>query len=155
MKLELLVIGKVKHDFILKGILDYEKRINHFVKFKISRLPSVKVSSNRTEELVQKEADKFLSCMTNADNVILLDVKGKKMDTPLFSNFLEKNVNQHPGKSIFLIGGAYGVSESIIKRANKIVALSDFTFTHDMSQLILLEQIYRGYTILKNVPYHH
>lgn len=155
MKLELLVIGKVKYGFLLDGISEYEKRINHFIKFGINRIQDIKVKSNKAEEIIKLESEKLLSKINSNDNVILLEVLGVKLDSAKFSNFVEQKINAYPSKSIFIIGGAYGVNDGLRKRANYILSMSDFTFTHDMAQLILVEQIYRAYTVINKIPYHH
>lgn len=155
MKIELLVIGKIKQDFVKQGILEYSKRIGHFINFKVNRLPAVKLKTNNQLDIINVESEKFLSKIDKLDNVILLEIGGKSLNTIEFSRFIEKNINSYPGKSFFIIGGAYGINEELKKRANHSISMSGFTFTHDMAQLILLEQIYRGYTILNNIPYHH
>lgn len=155
MKLELLVIGKIKQDFVNQGIDEYMRRLSHFINFNINRLPAVKSKSNKALDIINAESDKFLSKIDKLDKVILLEIDGKSYSTLQFSQFIEKNIHSHPGKSIFIIGGAYGVNQELKNRANHSVSMSPFTFTHDMAQLILLEQIYRGYTVLKKIPYHH
>lgn len=155
MKLELLVIGKIKQDFLFVGITEYEKRINHFIKFGVTRLPSIKIKSQKESEIIRLESEKIQSKINSSDNVILLEVLGEKMDTIKFSNFVEKKINRFPAKTIFIIGGAYGVNDELRMRANHILSMSTFTFTHDMAQLILVEQIYRAYTVINNIPYHH
>ncbi|NNC86015.1 MAG: 23S rRNA (pseudouridine(1915)-N(3))-methyltransferase RlmH [Bacteroidia bacterium] len=155
MKVELLVIGKVKQGFVNEGIAEYEKRIKHFVKFKINRLPSPKIKSKDEIQIVNAESLKLLSQIDKQDNLILLEIGGKSYNTLQFSKFIDKNINGFGGKTIFLIGGAYGVSDELKKRANHKISMSEFTFTHDMAQLILLEQLYRGYTVLNKIPYHH
>ena len=155
MKIELLVIGKIKQEFLEVGISEYEKRINHFVKFGITRLPSIKAKSTKEDEIIKLESEKFLSKINSTDNVILLEILGKKMDTLNFSNFVEQKINSFSSKSIFIIGGAFGVNDQLRARANHILSMSTFTFTHDMAQLILVEQIYRSYTVINKIPYHH
>ena len=155
MKIELLAIGKIKQKFLLDGISEYEKRINYFVKFRIIRLPSIKIKSKQIEEIKRHESEKFLSKINSTDNVILLEVSGDKMDTVKFSKFVEQKINAHGSKTVFIIGGAYGVNEQLQIRANHIFSMSKLTFTHDMAQLILVEQIYRAYTVIKKIPYHH
>ena len=87
--------------------------------------------------------------------LILLDEKGKQLDSIGFSNYLQKHMNSGIKQLVFVIGGPYGFSEDIYFRANGKLSLSKMTFSHQMIRLFVIEQLYRGFTILKNEPYHH
>ena len=103
----------------------------------------------------EKEGELILAKTQNSDVLILLDENGKQMDSVAFSNYLQKHMNSGIKTLIFVIGGPYGFSEEIYKRANGKLGLSKMTFSHQMVRLFFIEQLYRGFTILKNEPYHH
>src|SRR5690606_37047519 len=102
-----------------------------------------------------KEVEAFLSKLQPTDYVILLDELGKQMNSTKIANEIQNLMNQSVKQVVFLIGGPYGFTETIYKRANRKLTLSDMTFTHQMVRLFLTEQIYRAFTILHGKPYHH
>jgi len=97
----------------------------------------------------------ILSKITPTDNLILLDENGKTFSSVGFSEFLQKKMNAGIKTLVFVIGGPYGFSETVYQKANGKVSLSEMTFSHQMVRLFVIEQLYRGFTILKNEPYHH
>ena len=103
----------------------------------------------------QLEAEKIISKLKSDDFLILLDEKGKSFSSVQFAQYIEKKSNQSTKKIVFLIGGAYGFDTKIYERANDKISLSDMTFSHQLIRLIFMEQLYRAYTILHNLPYHN
>ena len=97
----------------------------------------------------------ILSKITATDRLILLDEHGQEMNSVIFSEFLQKQMNSGIKRLVLVIGGPYGFSEAIYKKATGKLALSKMTFSHQMVRLFVIEQLYRGFTILKNEPYHH
>ena len=156
MKLKLLVIGKTDADYVKKGIEIYSNRLKHYCPFKLIEIPDIKNSKNLSEkEQKEKEGDVILSKLENADWLIILDENGKENNSVEFSNLLQKRMNQGLKNLIFVVGGPYGFSEKVYQRANEKLALSRMTFSHQMIRLFFVEQLYRGFTILKGEPYHH
>lgn len=156
MQIKLIVVGKTNKKYLIEGEQEYEKRLKHYVRFEEEVIPELKKVKNLSEsEIKEKEGGLILSKLTNADYLVLLDENGKEYNSVGFSEFLQKQMNSGVRKVIFVVGGAYGFSDSVYKRANAKIALSQMTFSHQMVRLFFKEQLYRGFTILKNEPYHH
>jgi 23S rRNA (pseudouridine1915-N3)-methyltransferase len=118
--------------------------------------PDVKQSKQTSEdEIKKKEGELFLSKLGPSDTVILLDERGKQYSSVDFADFLQSYMNRGLKTLVFVVGGPYGFSEEMYKRANGQLSLSKMTLTHQMIRLFFIEQVYRGMTILKNEPYHH
>lgn len=156
MKITLLAIGKTDNKHLQTLMEDYIKRLGFYVSFDMEIISDVKNAKNMSETLQkQAEGDEILKRTTTADILILLDEKGKTFTSEGFSEFLQKKMNSGLKNLIFVIGGPYGFNEEVYARANGKVSLSTMTFSHQMVRLFFLEQLYRGFTILRNEPYHH
>ena len=156
MTIKLLAIGKTDNKALLSLIEDYKKRLNFYIKFKFEIIPDLKKAKNLSEDQQkEKEGELLLKAINPNDVVVLLDENGKQFDSVAFSSYLQKYMNSGIKQLIFVIGGPYGFSESIYKQAQGKLSLSKMTFSHQMVRLFMIEQIYRGFTILKNEPYHH
>ncbi|MDZ4149004.1 MAG: 23S rRNA (pseudouridine(1915)-N(3))-methyltransferase RlmH [Flavobacteriaceae bacterium] len=156
MNVKFLAIGKTDDERLQSLIADYEKRIKHYLPFEMELIPDLKKTKN-LGEIQQKEAEGklILSRLASSDFVVLLDENGKSFSSVGFSDWLQKQLLTGRKNLIFLIGGPYGFSEEIYNRAQSKISLSEMTFSHQMVRLILVEQLYRACTILKNEPYHH
>lgn len=153
--MKIICLGKTKQDFIQKGIEEYSKRLSSYIKIEWKILDDVKLTSAKNIEFVKAEESKILEKHLNEDDfVILLDENGKMINSTNFSRFIEKKLIFSQSIT-FLIGGVYGVSNSIKKKANLILSFSRFTFTHQMIRLLLSEQLYRAFTIIKGKKYHY
>ena len=156
MTIKLLAIGKTDNQALLSLIEDYKKRLNFYIKFNFEIIPDLKKVKNLSEDQQkEKEGVLILKAINSADVVVLLDENGKQFDSIAFSSYLQKHMNSGKKQLVFVIGGPYGFSESVYKRAQGKLSLSKMTFSHQMARLFIIEQIYRGLTILKNEPYHH
>lgn len=156
MKTTFLVIGKTNFDYLKEGIPIYKKRLQHYLSFEMMVIPDIKQRKKLSEaQIKQKEGEEVLKKIKSGDYLILLDEKGKSFSSVGFAHFLEKRLQHSSKRLVFLIGGAYGFSETVYKRANAQISLSKMTFSHQMVRLIFLEQLYRAMTILKGEPYHH
>ena len=156
MKVTLLAIGKTDDKNLQTLIAVYSKRLKYYVPFSFEIIPDVKNSKNLSETLQkQAEGEAILKRLQLADTLILLDENGKQYSSVSFSQFLQKKMNSGLKNLVFVIGGPYGFSEEMYKRANGKISLSKMTFSHQMVRLFVVEQLYRGYTILRNEPYHH
>jgi 23S rRNA (pseudouridine1915-N3)-methyltransferase len=156
MKITVLSIGKTSDKYLIVGMDEFRKRLRHFVKVDWVELPEVKNRKGLSKlELLSREEALFEKQLKPSDQVFLLDEKGEMFNSVEFSGFLRKKMNAGLSNLVFLIGGPYGFSENIYNRSKGKIALSKMTFTHQMVRLFFLEQLYRGYTILKNMPYHH
>ncbi|WP_394971458.1 23S rRNA (pseudouridine(1915)-N(3))-methyltransferase RlmH [uncultured Croceitalea sp.] len=156
MTIQLIAIGKTDSRELETLVLNYIKRLEHYIKFELELIPDIKNSKNLSEEQQkQKEGELILKKLSTSDILVLLDEKGKQFSSKEFSSVLQKRMNSGIKKLIFVIGGPYGFSETLYSRANQKISLSKMTFSHQMVRLFVVEQIYRGFTILKNEPYHH
>lgn len=156
MKTELLQIGKTDQAYLVEGIDKYTKRIKHYIGFTIVTIPGIKSQAKTpVNSIKEKEAEKLLKKIHQNDFVTLLDENGKTLDSAGFASFIEKKTVTGVKKMVFVIGGAYGFHEKILKRANYTLALSKLTFPHQLVRLIFLEQLYRALTIIKGEAYHH
>ncbi len=156
MKITLVAIGKTDDKNLEVLIEDYAKRLKHYVPFAIDIIPDIKNTKNLNEtRKKQLEGHEILKRITQADTLILLDENGKSYSSVSFSDYLQKKMNSGLKNLVFVIGGPYGFSEEVYDRAIGKIALSKMTFSHQMLRLFFIEQLYRGFTILQNEPYHH
>ena len=156
MTIKLIAIGKTDNKQLQQLIDAYQKRLGHYIKFIFEIIPDIKNSKNLSEmQQKQKEGALILNKVNTSDVLVLLDENGKQLDSVAFSNYLQKHMNSGIKQLVFVIGGPYGFSEEIYKKAQGKLSLSKMTFSHQMVRLFFIEQLYRGFTILKNEPYHH
>ncbi|HMQ44108.1 MAG: 23S rRNA (pseudouridine(1915)-N(3))-methyltransferase RlmH [Confluentibacter sp.] len=156
MTIKLIAIGKTDAENLQSLIDDYLKRLSFYVKFSIEIIPDLKNAKNlREDQQKQKEGELILSNLNATDVLVLLDENGKQMDSVHFSEYLQKQMNSGIKQLVFAIGGPYGFSGEVYKKANGKLSLSKMTFSHQMIRLFFIEQLYRGFTILRNEPYHH
>ena len=155
MKTELILVSKTTDKHLAAGIDDYVSRICHYLPFAITVIPELKSTKNMTEEQQKvREGELILQKIQPSDTVVLLDEHGKEFRSIEFADWLQKKQNT-ARRLVFVIGGPYGFSESIYKRADEQLSLSKMTFSHQMVRLLFVEQIYRACTIIKGEPYHH
>lgn len=156
MKLQLWSIGKA-HDAALEAAIEnFTKRINKYYPAEWVIIPSIKNASALSEpELKTQEGKIILSKLTKDDFLILLDETGKQLSSAELADFIQQKASSGVRSLIFLIGGAYGVSDEIKQKANLSWSLSKLVFPHMLVRLILAEQVYRACTILRNEKYHH
>ena len=146
-KLELLVVGKVKEKYFLDGIAEYAKRISRYADLTITEL----ADSPHEERAVADESRLILSKMSGY--TILADLEGSELDSPSFASVIEKAYITN-SKVQFIIGGSYGVSGEVKRRANMRVRFGKMTFPHKLMRLIATEQLYRAFTITDGTSYH-
>ena len=156
MKIVLLTIGKTSEKYLIEGIAQYQKRLKHYTQFEMLEIPNLKNAKNFSNaELMKKEGELILKQLQNSDHLVLLDDKGTVFTSPKFAEKLQCWMLSGKKRLVFVIGGSYGFSEDVYVRGNEKLSLSKMTFSHQMVRLFFVEQIYRGYTILNNEPYHH
>ena len=153
MKLRLLWVGKTQEEWLKCGIEEYCRRIGRYFPLEISEVREEKGA--QAEAMRQKECGRLEKALVKGSRLILMDEGGEEMTSSRFADFLGRYRDAGAQELAFAIGGAYGFSESFRGRADRTVALSRMTFTHQMARLFLVEQIYRGCTILNNESYHH
>lgn len=147
MAIRILAVGKKHESWIEEGVERYEKRLRKHFAVEWILLPH---SSREGLQARQEESERILSRLSSDDFVILLDERGEMLDSPGFSVML-----QAWPRAVLVIGGAYGVSDALVSRANKVLSLSPLVFPHQLVRLILVEQVYRAQEIASGSPYHH
>ena len=156
MKLHFWSIGKPHEPFVNDGITLFTKRISHYFPVDWNIIPMPKNSAMLSEtDLKKKEGENILGLLQKEDYLVLLDETGKQMSSPELATFIQSRANDSTQRIVFLIGGAYGVSEAVKNRANFTWGLSKLVFPHQLVRLILAEQVYRACTIIRNEKYHH
>ena len=152
-EINVISVGNVKEKYLQELIADYKKRISKYAKIELIEL---KDESNKINKNVVKETEgeRILSSIKEGFYVILLDLKGQMLDSISLSKKLDEISTYHSSKIAFIIGGSFGVSEDVKKRANYLLSFSKMTFPHQLDKGMLLEQIYRSFKILNNETYH-
>ena len=156
MTIKLIVVGKTDNKAILSLIEEYSKRLNFYIKFELEIIPDLKNTKSLSDVLQkEKEGELILKNVISSDDLILLDERGKSYSSMEFSEYLQKKMNAGLKQLIFVIGGPYGFSDEVYAKANGKLSISKMTFSHQMIRPFFIEQLYRGFTILRNEPYHH
>jgi 23S rRNA (pseudouridine1915-N3)-methyltransferase len=157
MKIKLYCIGKIKEQYLKDGINEYVKRISPYSNVEIVEVADSKVKDNPNFADISKakneEGERVLKLLKN-DYLIGLDMNKPEFTSEEFASFLNKKMVEGGSNISFVIGGSYGLSDALKARCNTSISLSKLTFLHQMTRLILLEQIYRGFKILNNETYH-
>lgn len=156
MEIVLLTVGKTSQSYIRTGIEEFSKRLKHYIPYKIESLPDIKGTRSMTPEAQkEKEGELILNYLSAADQCILLDEHGSELSSVEFAGYLQKLMACGRKRGVFVVGGPYGFSKNVYKRADSKLSLSKMTFTHEMIRLFFTEQTYRAMTILRGEPYHH
>jgi 23S rRNA (pseudouridine1915-N3)-methyltransferase len=156
MKIYLALIGRNKEQWIKNGLNEYLKRIQKYVPFKVVEIPGIKGAGKLSEqEIMEKEGKEILKNLKENSYVVLLDEKGKHYSSLEFAKWIQGIMNRSVQNVFFVIGGAYGFSDEVKKRADSKISLSHMTFSHQLVRIIFAEQFYRALTIIKGEPYHH
>lgn len=156
MTIELWSLGRENNKLLTDAIDEYAARINRYNAFKLVTIDNSKINKNiPREQLLEKEAELINQKLNDRDLLIALDDKGKTFTSAAFAAKLNQSMNLSPQRIIFLIGGSYGIADSIKVKAAFLLSLSAFTFPHQLVRLLFTEQLYRAFSILKNEKYHH
>jgi 23S rRNA (pseudouridine1915-N3)-methyltransferase len=156
MKILLIFTGKTSEKYLDDTLNNYINRIRNYMPIEVCYIrESSKLRKSDIELIKKHEANEIIKNIESSDYVILLDEKGKTFSSTEFAQFINMQINRNVRRLVFIIGGPYGFSDIMYQHAHIILSLSPMTFTHQMVRLILVEQIYRAFTILKGEPYHH
>ncbi|MBN8675199.1 MAG: 23S rRNA (pseudouridine(1915)-N(3))-methyltransferase RlmH [Chitinophagales bacterium] len=156
MKIIFRAIGKSHEPYVKAGVEEFSSRIARYYKVEWDIIPVPRNAAALSEhELKKKEGELILNALGKDDYLVALDEKGKELSSEGLAAFLQARANESSKQVVFLVGGAFGIDESVLKRANYKWSLSQLTFPHQLVRLILAESIYRACTILKNEKYHH
>ena len=153
MKIRVLWVGKTQEEWVRRGIEEYAGRVRRYLPLEIGEVREEKGA--RMEAGREAECGRLMKLVPKNTRLIILDERGDELTSSQLAVFLGAERDRGTGELVFAVGGAYGFSEAFRARAAKTLALSRMTFTHQMARIFLLEQIYRGFTILNGEPYHH
>ena len=158
MKIELICVGKLKEKYLVQAIDEYSKRISRYCKLNVIELADEKTPDNASEKeelmIKDKEGEKILSKISDSAYVVALDLQGKMLSSEELANFMADCGVRGNSHIVFVIGGSLGLSEAVRSRANYKLCFSKMTFPHQLFRVMLLEQVYRGFRINNNEPYH-
>lgn len=158
MKITLITVGKIKEKYWNMAIDEYAKRLSRYCKLEFIEVADEKTLDGASEALEMqikgKEAERILAKIPQDAYVIPLAIQGTMLDSVQLSKKIEQLGVRGHGHLVFVIGGSLGLSDKVMERGNESISFSKMTFPHQMMKVILLEQIYRGYRIMNNEPYH-
>lgn len=146
----LITIGKIKEKYITDGIEDYLKRLSKYTKIELIELEDESFDKTKT---LKKEAEKILKRLNKKSYIITLEIEGKELSSIELSNLIDNTLNNYSDIT-FVIGGSYGLDDSIKELSNYKLSFSKMTFPHQLFRLLFLEQLYRSFKILNNEQYH-
>ncbi|RYD77112.1 MAG: 23S rRNA (pseudouridine(1915)-N(3))-methyltransferase RlmH [Sphingobacteriales bacterium] len=156
MKIQFWSVGKAHESHVKEGTDMFTKRISHYFPVDWQIIPMPKNAGTLNDvDLKIKEGEIILNALKKDDYLVLLDERGKQVNSEGLASFLQQRANESEKNIVFLIGGAYGVSDDVFKRANYKWSLSQLVFPHQLVRFILAEQVYRACTIMRNEKYHH
>ncbi len=158
MKIRILTIGKLKEKYLVNGINEYIKRLNAYCKVEMVEVGDEPIPDNASENveniIKDKEADKIVAKIKDDEYVIVLDLHGKEIDSVAFSKHIEECMIRGKSTITFVIGGSLGLGKSLLQRADYRLCFSKMTFPHQLMKLILVEQVYRAFKIMRRETYH-
>ncbi|ACL70769.1 23S rRNA (pseudouridine(1915)-N(3))-methyltransferase RlmH [Halothermothrix orenii] len=158
MKINIMAVGKIKEDYINAGIKEFLKRLKPYTEVNVIEVDDERIPPNASgaqiEKVKEKEGERLLKNVPKNSYVIVLDVKGKPMTSEGLAKSIQNLQLQGYSNITFIIGGALGLSQKVLDTGDYILSFSHMTFTHQMIRLILLEQLYRAFKIIKGEPYH-
>ncbi|MGB7062054.1 MAG: 23S rRNA (pseudouridine(1915)-N(3))-methyltransferase RlmH [Candidatus Zixiibacteriota bacterium] len=154
-KIKIISVGKTKESWIKEGISHYQKLLKRYAELQLVEIKEEKITKSRAaEDILDAEAERILKHIDTTSLTIALEQKGEKLSSEGFAGLLGKKLSLGRGEFTFILGGALGLSPRVLSSCSFRLSLSEMTFTHEMSLVILLEQIYRAFSILKGTKYH-
>ncbi|MCR5792596.1 MAG: 23S rRNA (pseudouridine(1915)-N(3))-methyltransferase RlmH [Lachnospiraceae bacterium] len=158
MKITVLTVGKIKEKYLEQGIAEYKKRLGKYCKLEIVEVADEKTPDNASEsverKIKEKEGERLLKYIDDSAYLIALAIDGKMLDSVELSEKIDKLGVQGTSHIQFVIGGSLGICDEILKKADFKLSFSKMTFPHQLMRMILMEQIYRAYRIMRGEPYH-
>lgn len=156
MQITLIAIGRTDSADLERLMEVYSKRLKHYIRFEIHLIPDLRNAKHISQaQQREREGELLLARLQPTDHLILLDEAGTAYSSLEFASFLQEKMNRSVKHLILAIGGPYGFSEAVYAKSHGKISMSKMTFSHQMVRLFVLEQLYRGFTILRNEPYHH
>lgn len=158
MNIHIISVGKIKEKYLKQGLAEFEKRLRPYCKLKIDEVADEQAPEQLSEkeltQVKQKEGERILQKIKQTEYVIALDLQGVQWSSEQLAKEMDKLATSGKSSIAFVIGGSNGLSEEVLQRANKKLSFSNMTFPHQLMKLILMEQVYRAFKILRNEPYH-
>lgn len=156
MRIKLIFTGSNPIKYLNEGIEEYLSRLKKYVKIEVFETKDLKNSKNFDINKIKKTEEQLIEKFINSsDDIYLMDEKGQQFSSITFSEFIQKQQVKSVKTLVLVIGGPYGFTDELKQKSKGLISFSKMTFTHQMIRLILVEQIYRAYTIINNEPYHH
>ncbi|EDP67869.1 hypothetical protein CAT7_04182 [Carnobacterium sp. AT7] len=158
MNIKIITVGKLKEKYLKMGIAEYAKRLSAYCKMELIEVPDEKAPEKLSEaEMIQvkeKEGERILAKIPDQAHVFALAIEGKQRTSEAFAKEIEQLGVQGKSTLVFVIGGSLGLSDAVMKRSNTPISFGKMTLPHQLMRLVLIEQIYRGFKIVRNEPYH-
>ncbi|HEY8420583.1 MAG TPA: 23S rRNA (pseudouridine(1915)-N(3))-methyltransferase RlmH [Thermoclostridium sp.] len=158
MQIQIVAVGNIKEKYLKDAVSEYEKRLSRYCRVTINEVSEEKVpetlSTAEKEQVLKKEAERIRNSLLKNTFTVVLDLKGEQPDSPGFSKLLSSWMLQGKSSISFVIGGSIGLDRKLVKEADYSLCLSNLTFPHQLTRVILLEQIYRCFKIINNETYH-
>ena len=158
MKISIVCVGKIKEKYLTEGIAEFTKRLTPYCKLETISIGEEKMPDNPSpaekEQVLAKETERLLNAIPQNAHVVLLDLQGKEVTSPQLADLFDEWALAGKSHIAFVIGGAFGYTDALRKRADMRWSFSKLTFTHQMIRLLLVEQIYRAFKISRNEKYH-
>lgn len=155
MKIKIIALGKIKEKFLKEGIDEFLKRLTPYASVEIVELAPIEIKDeNLTDKILEQEGEKILAQIKSNSYVITLEIEGANFSSEKFAQKLDEIANQGFNEFVFVIGSSCGLAKTVSARANLKLSLSKMTFLHQFTRLLLIEQIYRAFKILKGETYH-
>ncbi|MFS7398472.1 23S rRNA (pseudouridine(1915)-N(3))-methyltransferase RlmH [Carnobacterium maltaromaticum] len=158
MNIKIITVGKLKEKYLKMGIDEYTKRLGAYCKIELIEVPDEKAPEKLSEaemlQVKEKEGERILAKIPENAYVFALAIEGKQRTSEEFSKEIEKLGIQGKSNLVFIIGGSLGLSQAVMKRSNTPISFGKMTLPHQLMRLVLVEQVYRGFRIMKGEPYH-
>ena len=155
MNIKIIAVGKIKEKFLKDGIDEFLKRLTPYASVEIIELPAIEIKDEHlADKVLQEEGEKILSCIKPQSFVITLEIQGKMLSSEEMAEKIKSLTNSGISEIVFVIGSSCGLSKIVSERANFKLSMSKMTFLHQFARLILVEQIYRAFKIIKGETYH-
>jgi 23S rRNA (pseudouridine1915-N3)-methyltransferase len=156
-KLRLICIGKLSASFLKTGVHEYLNRVRRYLQVDMIEIKEKSGSAEKKAlvQAIETEGNSILRRISTDAYAVVLDERGKGIGSRRLAGFLERHMLEGTGELAFILGGPYGLSDKVRKRADLLLSLSDMTLPHQLARLVLLEQVYRALTIIRNEPYHN
>ena len=158
MNISVVSVGKIKEKYMVSGIAEYSKRLSKYCKLKLIEVPDEKAPENLSEKdmdiVKKKEGERILSKIKENTYVVTLEIEGKQMTSEGFAKKIDDLMTQGVSDITFVIGGSLGLSDEVMARSDFKLSFSKMTFPHQLMKMVLLEQVYRGWRIIRGEPYH-